>query len=70
MEEASDNSLVNLDPAPAKPGMVARLMEIKKRRKQIANGKLCFPACFSVYRSGKNSFITFENKKTCNISVL
>ncbi|XP_059179670.1 uncharacterized protein LOC131958585 isoform X2 [Physella acuta] len=36
-EEASDNSLVNLDPAPAKPGMVARLMEIKKRRKQIAN---------------------------------
>ncbi|GFR92197.1 zinc finger FYVE domain-containing protein 27, partial [Elysia marginata] len=36
-DEVSDDSMIGLDPSPSKPGMVARLMEIKKRRKQIAS---------------------------------
>ncbi|GFO36543.1 Zinc finger fyve domain-containing protein 27 [Plakobranchus ocellatus] len=36
-DEVSDTSMIGLDPSPSKPGMVARLMEIKKRRKQIAS---------------------------------
>lgn len=36
-DEVSDASMIGLDPSPTKPGMVARLMEIKKRRKQIAS---------------------------------
>ncbi|XP_005098571.1 uncharacterized protein LOC101858028 isoform X2 [Aplysia californica] len=36
-DEVGDKSMINLEPSPSKPGMVARLMEIKKRRKQIAS---------------------------------
>ncbi|KAI8793326.1 protrudin-like isoform X1 [Biomphalaria glabrata] len=36
-DSVSDTSMIQLDPSPSKPGMVARLMEIKKRRKQTAS---------------------------------
>ncbi|CAL1526120.1 unnamed protein product [Lymnaea stagnalis] len=36
-DQVGDASMIHLDPSPTKPGMVARLMEIKKRRKQIAS---------------------------------
>jgi hypothetical protein len=36
-ENVGDSSMISLDPSPTKPGMVARFMEIKKRRKQIAS---------------------------------
>jgi len=37
IDTVGEDSMISLDPSPDKPGMVARLMEIKKRRKQIAN---------------------------------
>ncbi|CAG5124680.1 unnamed protein product, partial [Candidula unifasciata] len=36
-DKVADASMISLDPSPSKPGMVARFMEIKKRRKQISS---------------------------------
>ncbi|BFZ01935.1 hypothetical protein BsWGS_04974 [Bradybaena similaris] len=36
-DKVADASMISLDPSPTKPGMVARFMEIKKRRKQISS---------------------------------
>ncbi|KAH9520155.1 hypothetical protein Btru_060139 [Bulinus truncatus] len=36
-DEVSDTSMIQLDPSPSKPGMVARLMEIRKLKKQTAS---------------------------------
>uniref|UniRef100_A0A0B6ZKT2 TECPR1-like DysF domain-containing protein n=1 Tax=Arion vulgaris TaxID=1028688 RepID=A0A0B6ZKT2_9EUPU len=36
-DDVADSSMVSLDPSPSKPGMVARLMELKKRRMQISS---------------------------------
>jgi hypothetical protein len=39
MTSSVDESLSRIEPAPQRPGMVARLMELKKRRAQMASGK-------------------------------
>ena len=39
MTNAVDESLSKIEPPPQRPGMVARLLELKKRRAQMANGK-------------------------------
>ncbi len=38
--DPDSENLTKLEPAPSKPGMVARLLELKRRRQQQANGKL------------------------------
>ncbi|RUS91422.1 hypothetical protein EGW08_000852 [Elysia chlorotica] len=60
-DEVSDSSMIGLDPSPSKPGMVARLMEIKKRRRQIASAPAALKetvlvccACHSVLASQGN----------------
>ena len=41
MTNSVDESLSKIEPPPQRPGMVARLLELKKRRAQMANGKHC-----------------------------
>lgn len=41
MTSSVDESLSRIEPAPQRPGMVARLLELKKRRTQVANEN-CF----------------------------